>query len=212
VTHVVDYRWAATAVGVELGRWRDPALDQIVYRAVGEPASRLWSIVRIDDPFPEARVAARARTAPDRAALLERLSRSDELDIAWFLAEDRVPDRPGAHRARLASWDGTIATVEHDGSCDLVIARTYDPGWLARVDDGLEWPVLPVDGGFQAVRLDGDGIHRVRLRYRVPRFALWSTISIGAAGLAIAVAATICGRNYLRRSRNNRPSRDESLP
>src|SRR5262249_49612207 len=75
VTHVVDYRRVATAVGVELGRWRDPALDQIVYRAVGEPASRLWSIVRVEDPFPEARVAAYARAAPDRAALRERLSR-----------------------------------------------------------------------------------------------------------------------------------------
>jgi hypothetical protein len=212
VTYVVDYRRVATAVGVELGRWRDPALDQIVYRAVGEPAGRLWSIVRVDDPFPEARVAARGLTVPDRAALLERLSRSDDLETAWFLAEDRVPDRPGAHRARLVSWDGATATVEHDGPCDLVIARTFDPGWLARIDDGPERPVLPVDGGFQAVRLDGEGTHRVSLRYRVPRLALWSAISIGAAGLAIAAAATICGRSYLRRSRNNRPSRDESLP
>ena len=108
-------------------------------------------------PVPRGAVAARARTSPDRAALVDRLSRSDDRDIAWFLAEDRVPDRPDARSARLVVWDGTTATVEHDGPCDLVIARTFDPGWLARVDDGPERPVLPVDGGFQAVRLDGAG-------------------------------------------------------
>ena len=81
----------------ELGRWRDPALDRIVYHAAGEPATRSWSIVRLDDPFPEARVASRARTIADRRALIDRLSRSDDHDIAWFLAEDRVPARPDAH-------------------------------------------------------------------------------------------------------------------
>ncbi len=211
VTYLVDARRTAAGVGQELGRLQDPALDAIVYRAAGEPARRSWSIVRLDDPFPEARVAARARTAPDRATLFERLSRSDDPDIAWFLAEDRVPDRPVAQRARLATWDGTTATVEHDGPCDLVLARTFDPGWLARIDDGPERPVLPADGGFQAVRLDGTGVHRASLRYRVPRMALWWTISIVAAGLVVT-AAVISGRSHLRGARNIPLPRDESLP
>ena len=72
-----------------------------------------------------------------------------------------------------------------------MIARTFDPGWLARVEGGPERPVLPVDGGFQAVRLDGSGVHKVVLRYHVPRFILWATISLIAAvvNLAIGVAA-----------------------
>jgi hypothetical protein len=211
VTHVVDDRHAAVALGEVLGRWRDPALDRIVYHAAGEPASRSWSIVRVDDPFPEARVAALARTSPDRATLVERLFASDDRDVAWFLAEDRVPGRPNAGRARLTSWDGTTAAVEHDRPCDLVIARTFDPGWLARVDDGPERPVLPVDGGFQAVRLDGAGLHRVSLHYRTPRIVLWGAISIVAASLEIAAAAILFARSLLLRSGNNRSTRDESL-
>ncbi len=139
-------------------------------------------------------MAIRARTAANRAALLERLSRSDDLDTAWFLAEDEVPDRPDARQARLVAWDGTTATVEHDGPCDLVLARTFDPGWLARVDGGPERPVAPVDDGFQAVRLDGSGVHRVGLRYRPPRMALWIAISLAAAALD-AIAATVLIRS-----------------
>jgi hypothetical protein len=200
VTHVVDYHRTATVLGQEVGRWRDPALDGIIYHAAGESASRSWSIVRLDDPFPEARVATRARTARDRAALLDRLSRSDDLDIAWFLAEDGIPDRPEARRARLSTWDGTTATVEHDGTCDLVLSRTFDPGWLARVDDGPERPVLPVDGGFQAVRLDGSGTHRVTFRYRVPGIVAWSAISVGASILDAACAAIVLHGTLRRRA------------
>ena len=180
---------------MELGRWRDPALDRIVYHGAGESATRAWSIVRLDEPFPEARVASRSRTAPDRRALVDRLSRSDDREIAWFLAEDRVPGRPDARSARLASWDGSTATVEHDGPCDLVIARTFDPGWRARIDEGLEQPVLPVDGGFQAVRLDGSGVHRVALRYQTPQHALWVAITLIAAILDLGLGGTaLCRR------------------
>lgn len=190
VTHLVEFRRGCLAVGDELGHWRDPALDRIVYHTTAEPETRSWSIVRINDPFPEARVVPRARTSPDRSALLARLSQSDELDTAWFLLEDRIPDRPDARHVRLVSWDGTTATVEHDGPCDLVLTRTFDPGWLAQVDDGPEQAVHPVDGGFQAVRLDGAGVHRVNLRYRVPRLAWWCAISMAAAGLELAFVAT----------------------
>jgi hypothetical protein len=188
VAYLVASERAAGSVGEELGRWRDPALDRIIHHEIGASETRSWSIVRVDDPFPEARVAVRARTAPDRPTLLDRLSRSDDLDVAWFLAKDGVPGRPDARRARLTSWDGTTATVEHDGPCDLVLARTFDPGWLARVDDGPERPVLLADGGFQAVRLDGSGAHRVGFHYRTPRIILWGTITIAAAILNLAVA------------------------
>jgi hypothetical protein len=167
----------------------------------------------VGDPFPEARVAPRARTSPDRSALLRRLFESDDRDVAWFLAEDRVPDRPDARRARLASWDGTTATVEHDGPCDLVIGRTFDPGWLARVDDKSEQPAFRADAGFLAVRLDGAGIRRVSLRYRTPRLALWIAISSGAAIVEAAIAAALLlGRVHRYRAGNIRSSRDVSLP
>ncbi len=84
--------------------------------------------------------------------LIDRLFQSDDLDLAWFLAKDGVPGREDARIARLVSWDGTAATVEHEGACDLVIARTFDAGWLATIDDKPEQPVLSADCGFQAVR------------------------------------------------------------
>ena len=187
------------ALGEEEHRLRDPALDRIVYHAVGEAESRSWSIIRLEEPFPEARVTVRARTAPDRPTLLDRLSRSDDLDTAWFLPEDGVPARSEARRARLLSWDGTEATVAHDGPCDFVLARTFDPGWLAQVDDGPERPVLRADAGFQAVRLEGSGTRRVRLRYRVPRLTMWVTLSVGSLIVHLVCALIVIRPAPLRR-------------
>jgi len=185
VKYLVGSRRSALALGIELGRWRDPALDQIVHRGPSDPTSRAWSIVELDEPFPQARVALRAGTFADRNSLIERLSRSDDLDSAWFLAECAVPAREEARAARLVTWDGSTATVDHDGTCDLVIARSFDPGWLARTGNGPEQPVLPVDGGFQAVRIEGSGQDRVTLRYHPPRIMLFSTISLVAAALVM---------------------------
>ena len=127
VTHLVDYRGTAAAFSKDVVRRRDHALDQIIYHPAGEPASRSWAIVELDEPFPEARVALRSRTIDDRVALINRLSLSDDQDIAWFLAEDRVPARPDARSARLVAWDGTTATVEHDGACDLILVAQLRP-------------------------------------------------------------------------------------
>jgi hypothetical protein len=178
VTHLVGHQRVIRSLGEELARLRDRALDQIVYRRPDEPVARAWSIVRLDEPFPGAYVASRAQTIADRRKLLERLSLFDDLDCAWFLAEDSVPGRAPARSARLVSWDGTAAVVEHDGPCDLIVSRTFDPGWQARVNDGPEQLVFRVNGGLQAVRLEGTGEDRVTLRYRPPRIALWATVSL----------------------------------
>jgi hypothetical protein len=185
MTHLVSSRRSILRLGTELARRRDPVLDEIVYRLPGEPTQREWLIVQLDEPFPEAKVARRSRVTADPRLLFDRLSYSDELDVAWFLAADDVPPRPDARAARLVSWDGAMAIVEHDGPCDLVIARCFDPGWLARIDGGPEHTVLPVDDGFQAVRIEGSGTRRVRLSYHPPRLALWTTISL--AGLWLIV-------------------------
>lgn len=122
--------------------------------------------------------------------MLGRLSKSDDLDLAWFLAEDDIPDRRDASSARLLLWDGSSAIVEHDGPCDLVIARTYDPGWTAQINGGLAQPVLPVDGGFLAVRLEGSRKDRITLRYLPARFRMWIAISLlAAAVVAIGLLA-----------------------
>jgi hypothetical protein len=198
VTHVVEHSDSAVALGKSLGRWRDVALDRIVYHVADEPATRSWSIVALGPPFPEARVARRARTMPNLLTLVDRLSRSDDLDVACFLAEDQIPDHPDARSARLLAWDGSVASVEHDGPCDLIVGRSFDPGWLARIDDGPEGTVLPVDGGVLAVRLDGSGAQHVALRYQTPRLALWAAITIVAAILDLVL--WVGGRAWRRRA------------
>jgi uncharacterized membrane protein YfhO len=105
-----------------------------------------------------------------------------------FVSADGVRPRPDAQLARVVSWNGSTATVEHVGTCDLVIARTFDPGWQARIDNRPEKPILPVDGGFQAVRVEGSGTHTVTLRYHPRRFVLFALISLIAL---VLIAGTI---------------------
>ena len=121
--------------------------------------------------------------------LLGRLTREDDLEIAWFLPEDRVPHRPDARAARLVSWDGTTAVVEHDGPCDLVVARSYDPGWSARKNGGPAEPVTRADGGYQGVRLLGSGTEKVELRFSPPGWPWWLLISSFGSTAALLLLA-----------------------
>ncbi len=174
-------------MGTLVGSWPDRALDQIQPARPGDPPHQEWSIIALREPSPEARVVAKAREIADRPSLVNRLSRADDRDVAWFLAEDHVPARPDGQSARLVSWDGTRATIEHQGTCDLVIARTFDQGWHARIGRGPEQPVLPVDGGLLAVRVEGSGTDRVRLRYYPPQLSLFAATSLVALSLVAAV-------------------------
>ena len=94
------------------------------------------------------------------------------------VADERPPELPDSRSpaGRIVSWDDLEGQVEHDGVCDVVIRRTYTPGWTARVDEGPEIPVVPVDGGLQSVRLTGSGRTRVALHYRPPRLTAAAVI------------------------------------
>jgi hypothetical protein len=82
--------------------------------------------------------------------------------------------------------------VDHDGACDVVINRTYLPGWTARIDDALDLPVVPVDGGLQSVHLSGSGRTRVALRYRPPRLLPASAVSgISLTGVLLLLGVTL---------------------
>src|SRR5205823_975811 len=99
-------------------------------------------------------------------------------------------------------WDGLSGVVEHDGACDLVLTRTYYPGWTARINDGPEQPVRPVDGGLQAIRLVGRGPSRVVVRYRP---AGWP-VAVGVSILATATAVIVVGWSLVRRRPQARPA------
>lgn len=194
---------SAKALGTIVGQWRDEALDQIAHGGPTDPAHPTWWVVKLDDPAPEARVAKRARTLSGANELIDRLLRYDDADTAMFLADAAVAPRGDAQAARLISWDGSTATVEHDGTCDLVIAQTFDGGWLARIDGGSEHPVLQVDGGFQAVRIEGSGTHRVTFRYEPRGFVVYAVISLSALSFAIGTVLIALARRLPRPSSAN---------
>jgi len=167
----------------------DRALDRLVHTDPGTLMHRTWHIERYAGAYPPVHVALRAFTAHDERALLERLSVSDSPDEVWFLPEDRPLDSPSlrARSARVLRWDGVSGEIEHDGPCDLVITRTYYPGWTARIGNGSNVPVLRADGGVQAVRLEGSGVTRVSLHYRPQGMMPGAVISLAALSLVAFV-------------------------
>jgi hypothetical protein len=191
VTHGVWDERVATGGGESLAIRDDPALDQLVYRPAGAPERRRWRVVRLADPFPDARVALHARLATSRQDLVAHLSRVDADDEAWFLPEDfpHDPAAPRARSARILRWDGRSAIVEHDATCDLVLTRAFAPGWRARDARGGEHRILRVDGGLQAVRLEGAGVTAVRLRYEPPALRAAAAVALGGTTSALLALA-----------------------
>jgi hypothetical protein len=167
----------------------DSALDRVMARVPSLHARGPWTLVRDPGAFPVARAARQVREAAGWGELYTTLSNGDRPDEAWFLAEDgpiRLPDPP-AGTARVVSWDGRTAVVEHDGSCVLIMRRTFYPGWVYRVDGGPEQPVRKVDGGLQGALLTGSGTSRVAMRYRPTGLRTAAILSLAALGAAVLV-------------------------
>ena len=185
ITHGVINDPRQILPGTVLYRGEDSTLDAIL-----KPASRrVWRLERYDGSFPEARAAVRLRVARNWYEIFLRLLASSDTNEVWFLRDDVPPSSPGprARTARVLGWDGHSGLVEHDGTCDLVLLRTYYPGWFARVDGGPEVPVARADGGFQAVRLPGAGLTKVSVHYRPTYFVPGARVSLGAVVAAVTV-------------------------
>jgi hypothetical protein len=185
----------------------DRALDRLVSKASGAPETSTWYLVHYADVAPDVHVALRPFDAPDLLSLLPLLAQTEPTERIWFLPGDRPTDiaGPRAQSASLVSWDGRSAEVEHDGTCYLVIRRTWDPGWTARIDNGPELPVVRADGGIQAVRLAGAGRSRVETRYRPKRLQSGLVVSLTAL-CALAFALAIAAIRRPTRTRSGEPS------
>lgn len=166
----------------------DPALDQIMASVPSMAKSGLspWKIARIPGAFPAAWVAPRVRVADSWGQLYTVLSQNDARDEAWFLPEDAPPrsTSPPTQKSAVLSWNGRSGEVAHDGSCILVVRRTYYPGWTYQVDDGPVHPVFKVDGGLQGMPLEGSGTSRVATFYQPTGFREARRISLAALALA----------------------------
>jgi hypothetical protein len=200
----IDDRWQAR-FGVTHGVWGarddtrgvdvlteipDPALDRVMESVPHLRGRGPWKLVHNPSAFPPAWVARRIVAAKSWGQLYTTLSIHDLKDEAWFLPEDGTPvlSEPAARAARVLGWDGRTATVEHDGSCVLILRRVHYPGWSYRVDGGPARPVLKVDGGLHGVPLIGAGMSRVELRYRPTGLTRAATVTLIALAAAIVLA------------------------
>ena len=113
--------------------------------------------------------------------ILKSLTEADPaMDTVLYGVEDRPATPLTAQSAKLLSWDGREAVVEHDGTCDLVVNRTFYPGWVAEVDGAPGPPIHKADGGVQSVRIEGRGTTRIALIYH----PTWLIQGLWIAGLA----------------------------
>jgi hypothetical protein len=165
---------------------QDAALDQLVIKSPGSPPHPLWRLVRYSAPFPSARAATRVRIASSEASLFAGVSYDRDPRTAWLLVSEQPAPVFGApaQSAMVSSWDGQSAVVRHDGTCVLVVNRTFFPGWFASVNDGPEQPVIRAEGGIQAVQLSGKGVSRVRFAYRPAGLPAATAITLAAVATA----------------------------
>ncbi len=179
----------------------DPVLDRLIGQADPRwPEGRTWCVLTCPDAFPAARATTHPRVTdeagqPGWEELFVALSNSDSVSEPWYIRGDEppAPTEGWARSARVVSYNGRTAVVDHDGVCDLVVRRTYYDGWTYRIDGGPPRPVSRADGGLQAARLEGTGTSRVTFAYeptglrtcqgasfmRSPRSSRWPTAAIG---------------------------------
>ncbi len=192
-------------------------------RPVGQGSG--WKLVRYPVPLPFAWVALRAFEVGSWEFLFASLSMQDRAGEAWFIHGESSPKVKSRHspedllaqdlkpRARAIELGVPARTaevktsnertfvVEHDGTCYLVVRRTYYPGWFYQINGGPERPVLKVNGGLQCVPLTGVGTSRVTLGYHP---------SGQRAGVAISLSSTVAALVVLILSLARGPRRANS--
>jgi hypothetical protein len=206
VTHGVWYGPVASEAADTILTQQDPALDRLAYKPPGAPAHATWRLVRYKEVLPQVRAAIRARIASDVRALISGISYDLEPSVVWYEAKDQPPSgsEPRASVARVVSWTGREATVEHDGPCDLVINRTFYPGWTASIDGGPAMSVGRAEWGVQVVHLPGAGTSHVQLTYRPTN--LWAASWISAGTLVLALGGLAMEARRFAASRRFDPS------
>lgn len=173
----------------------DPALDKLLRNPRDASPAPRWKIVRYRHAWPSAWACRSALEAADWATLYGRLSGTENRDEAWFLAGE-LPAGTSSTRAssaRVRSWDGRTAVVEHDGTCDLIVRRTAYPGWTARLGGGGELVIHKANGGLQSVQLEGSGPSSVHFTYNPAGLKSAVAVSIAAMALCgLVLTASVC--------------------
>ncbi len=169
----------------------DPWLDRLMATIPTALRGGLgpWRIAQVAGAFPPAWIAHDIHEAKNWKQAFYYLSLGDRQNEAWFEPGDAPPDFPPSTTtsARVKSWDGTVAVVEHNGPCILILRRVYYPGWSYQLDDGSKRPVLKVNCGLQGVPLLGAGTQRITLQYGPTGLVRAVIISVAAVAIALIV-------------------------
>jgi len=211
VTHGVWMEGDDTRGTVVLTELTDRALERMLsaFRPVRQGTR--WRLVRYPESFPVAWMALRAFEVGSWESLFATLTTEDRAGEAWFIHGEGPPEVRSRHSledfvaknltprtldiklcapaqtAQVKAWDDRTLVVEHDGTCYLVVRRTYYPGWFYQINGGPERPVLKVNGGLQCVPLTGAGTSRVTFGYRPPGQRVGAAISLGSTAAALVV-------------------------
>lgn len=166
--------------------------DPLLSRLLGRKPDEVWEIGRIPGAAGAARLAVDAVvwTGSDRLGRHPRLA-PEEVAVAPEVAPGLLPP-PRAGSTRLVRWDGRSGEVAHDGSCLLVLTRTFYPGWTYRLDGGPPRSVIPLDGGLQGVPIPGAGTTRVAVAYHPSGLRAAAALSLTGLG-AVAAAWAFAG-------------------
>jgi hypothetical protein len=152
-----------------------------------------YDLVQLDDREALVSVVPRWQLAPSASAALR-----DVLSLDFDPANEAVLERDPGLAMSPQAIAGT-ATITHadaqalamrvnaHGPSIVVVRSSYDDGWAATVD-GVDTPVLPVDGFLQGIPV-GAGSHDVRLEYHddaitagiVAGIAVWSAVLVAFA-------------------------------
>ena len=191
-----------------------PLLDALAVRAVvsDDRTTGAWgwtpvatpgfALLRNDEAQGRVQLHFRGRgVEPDSMAVVLRTGAFDPASEAIWIGEGTVgaaDDGVGAVEVLEDRTSRIVIRTETSAPALLVVADSWSPGWIARVDGNLE-PILRVWGVVRGIRVP-PGSHTVELVYDAPGFRLGAALSL--AGL---LAAVVLG-SWTTRTRGRRGS------
>ncbi len=191
------------------------SLAEAVVKSIPGPQT-LWLTDhgQTDVPFPAWALAARGFIVTrDRFSAFDQLfadptiaafDREQEIrNEAIAQIENDGPESIDANAIVTTDRSRRTLTVRHSRTALIILRRTFDDAWHA-IDEatGIEYPILPVFGGIQAIVVPGDSTAaaaretNIRLRYRPASLNLTVPIS-----LICAISVTCLA--FVRRDRNS---------
>ena len=166
---------------------------------LGKPSATFGdtAVYWLGEPGPEAFLAERVEVVPYPRSALAFIADGDVDLSRTACVEDALPEcltgdtPPGTVRITHTDHAELHLDIQADRPALAVIARRWDPGWKAWLDD-RPVPILRTDYLLQGVSVPS-GTHRLRLAYR-PTSLWWGAAVSGGAALVLVLSGLVLGR------------------